>query len=47
MSLTCLYIVTALYVAQALFCATNGQGAQALMLAGYIIANLGLVWSLL
>lgn len=41
-----LWIVTGLYCWQAGAAAWNGQWAQAVILTGYTIANLGLIWSM-
>lgn len=41
-----LWIVTALYLAQGGVAGWHGQYPQALILGGYTIANLGLIWSL-
>ena len=41
-----LWIVTALYAAQAAVCVAKSQAPQALILAGYTVANLGLIWSM-
>lgn len=40
-----LWLVTALYAGQALVWTWNGQYAQALIVGGYALANLGLIWS--
>ena len=41
-----LWLVTALYLAQIPICLSSKQFPQAGMLVGYVIANLGLIWSL-
>lgn len=41
-----IWIVTALYVAQAGINWWNGQGPQGTILIGYSLANLGLIWSM-
>lgn len=41
-----LWAVTALYLLQALLAVRDGQPAQATILGGYTIANLGLIWSM-
>ena len=40
-----IWVVTALYSVQAVIAVYGGNHAQALMLAGYTIANVGLIWS--
>ncbi len=46
MSAIALYIVTILYAAQGIYCAFNSQVPQAVILAGYSLANVGLIWSM-
>ena len=41
-----LWLVTALYAGQAIVSAVNGQPAHAVIVGGYVIANLGLIWSM-
>jgi len=40
-------MATALYVAQVVLYLVSGKNPQALVMVGYIIANLGLIWSAL
>ena len=46
MSAAALWMVTALYVEQGVVCVFRLQGPQAMILAGYVLANVGLIWSL-
>ncbi|WP_291295856.1 hypothetical protein [Elioraea sp.] len=46
MTTLALWLVTALYLAQAIIEAARGNAPAAMILAGYIIANTGLIWSL-
>lgn len=46
MNAAALWIATGLYVAQAGVCVCSGQLPQTLILSGYVIANLGLIWSM-
>lgn len=41
-----IWLVTGLYVLQAGICFLNGQGAQGVILSGYSLANLGLIWTM-
>ncbi|MGE0256951.1 MAG: hypothetical protein AB7N54_20115 [Alphaproteobacteria bacterium] len=40
------WLVSAEYAAAAVGAWTAGKEPQAVMLAGYVVANLGLIWSL-
>lgn len=40
-----LWLVTFLYSAQGAYWAASGKPQMALILAGYTIANIGLIWS--
>lgn len=46
MNTACLWIVTALYTTQGAICAWHGQTASTAIMAGYVIANLGLIASM-
>lgn len=41
-----LWIVTAIYFGQAIICLVNKQPAQALIVGGYVVANIGLALSM-
>jgi len=41
-----IWLVTALYTAQAGICFWNGQPPQGTILIGYALANVGLIWSM-
>lgn len=41
-----IWLVTVLYIGQACINVYNGNNPQGLILAGYCIANLGLIWTL-
>lgn len=41
-----LWIVTLLYIGQAGVSLWHGQPAAAVIVGGYVIANLGLIWAL-
>lgn len=41
-----MWLVTALYAVQAGMALYNGQSPQALLISGYVVANLGLIWSM-
>lgn len=45
MKLLALWLVTCLYTIQAAIC-VNTQPPQAMIIFGYVIANLGLIWSM-
>lgn len=40
-----LWIVTALYGVQAIVFFVNGKPSAGLILAGYVVANVGLIWA--
>lgn len=42
-----LWIVTALYAGQAGVSAWRGEWAHAVIVGGYTVANLGLIWSMM
>jgi hypothetical protein len=46
MNTLCLWTVTALYGAQAGISLVAGKPASALIMGGYVLANLGLIWSM-
>jgi hypothetical protein len=46
MNTLCLWTVTALYGVQAGVALNAGNPASALIMAGYVLANLGLIWSM-
>jgi hypothetical protein len=46
MNSSALWIVTALYGVQAAICFRSREFPQVAMLGGYVIANLGLIWSM-
>lgn len=41
-----LWIVTGLFTCQAVVSLWNGQLPQAMIVSGYVLANLGLIWSM-
>ena len=41
-----LWIVSALYLWTAVVAVWHGQWPQAVIVGGYVVANLGLIWSL-
>lgn len=46
MNATPLWIATALYLAQVAICVAANQYPQAIVMTGYTVANLGLIWSM-
>jgi hypothetical protein len=40
------WFVNSFYCLQAIICIRNNQFPQVAMLGGYVIANLGLIWSM-
>lgn len=41
-----LWIITLLYVGQVVVSLYHGHNPQALIIGGYVVANLGLIWSM-
>ena len=41
-----LWIVTALYLVQAVVTYSNSMPAASLIMLGYVVANLGLIWTI-
>ena len=42
-----IWIVTVLYAGQVVVSSWNGQYPQAMMVGGYAMANIGLIWSMM
>lgn len=42
----CLWVVTVLYLAQAAVSYSNNMPAASVIMLGYVVANLGLIWSI-
>lgn len=46
MNSACLWIVTALYLVQAVISFNPAMPAASVIMLGYVVANLGLIWQL-
>lgn len=46
MNSLCLWIVSALYLIQAAVSYSNSMPAASVIMLGYVVANLGLIWAI-